>query len=333
MAIKRSRDRMAAVVLLLSCFVGLAPRPVEARPRSLPSLEDAVADGDVDGDDVVPRAPWSGLARASPGRGAPRTAPGGSAWFSLVAFARPVETGQEVGGAVVVGVPLDRLARSKENVNANASPRFVPASTRDAEGGALVPSPRVARACVAAAWRASGLGTDDARVDGVVSRARWSALLPEARLRAVRGVDERASLEATAEANRIRGSAGADLALEARLTWRLDRLLFADEEPSFERLRLERHDARLRIAARTLEALFHWQRAAVELRSPGSTSSAPRNELELVIRMTEAEATLDVLTNGWFSQSVRDGVLVLPVPVAPPEPDARAKAPAGQGGT
>ena len=40
----------------------------------------------------------------------------------------------------------------------------------------------LARACVAAAWRAAGLGIDDARLDAILSRARWSAALPEALL-------------------------------------------------------------------------------------------------------------------------------------------------------
>lgn len=353
---------LRAALLFLVGVVGLgAPARAGATPRGA-SWEDAAADGDVDREDLaVARRPWAGLARGLVGRSVPRTAPGGSAWISLVAFARPASgSREEVGGGVVVGVPLDRLARTSARreglVAAAPPPRSEPSDAspetetptpplervRDVERAGLpVLGPRVARACVAAAWRASGLGADDARIDAVVARARWSALLPEARIRAIRGQDERASLETTAadDASRVKGSAGADLTLEARLTWRLDRLLFADDEPSFERLRLERHDARMRIAARTLEALFHWQRAAVDLR----TAPTPRDEGEQVLRMTEAEATLDVLTNGWFSQAVQDGVVVevpseegaqrdAPKPKRTDAPSPRAAA-AGQGGT
>lgn len=307
--------------LLLAAGISLllaTPCAARASPAGATALEDAIAAGDVDGEDLVARPALAALPRAGAGRAVLPRAGGGSAWVSLLAFARPSSglAAEEVGGALVVGLPLERMA-NRGGAGANASPRVELAALREREGGptSLLP-PRVARACVLAAWRTAGLGPDDTRLDGVVSRARWSALLPEARVRAVRGQDERASLETTADTNRIRGSAGADLALEARLTWRLDRLLFADDEPSFERIRLERQDARLRIAARALEALFHWQRASVDLRAGSSTSGA-RDDVELVLRIAEAEATLDVLTSGWFSASVREGLVVVPPPQAP----------------
>ncbi len=71
-------------------------------------------------------------------------------------------------------------------------------------------------------------------------------------------------------------------------------------------MRLERHDARSRIAARVLEALFHWQRARLELRWAQNAAREARepmrtrDEIEAALRMMEAEATLDVLTAGWF---------------------------------
>ncbi len=95
---------------------------------------------------------------------------------------------------------------------------------------------------------------------------------------------------------------GANLVLELRLTWRLDWLLYAGDEPTLERVRLERQDARARVAARTLEALFAWQRAAVTV--GGAVAGSPER-VEASLRAAEAEATLDVLTGGWFSS--RDG--------------------------
>src|SRR5262249_3728313 len=88
------------------------------------------------------------------------------------------------------------------------------------------------------------------------------------------------------------------LGLEARLTWRLDRLLFSEDEPALERIRLETKDARAKVAGRALEALFEWQRAGIEL---AWTDPGTRERALVELKVVEAEAALDVLTNGWFS--------------------------------
>jgi hypothetical protein len=97
---------------------------------------------------------------------------------------------------------------------------------------------------------------------------------------------------------------GANLVLELRLTWRLDRLVFAGDEPMLERLRLERLDARSRLATRTLETLFTWQRAKVE---EGRAESGSPEMIQAQVRAAEAQATLDVLTAGWFSEATGAG--------------------------
>ena len=68
----------------------------------------------------------------------------------------------------------------------------------------------------------------DAREAGMTTRY-FGAPIP-------RNEDQRLYTDATADTSRLRDSAGANLALEARLTWRFDRLLYADDEPSFERI-------------------------------------------------------------------------------------------------
>jgi hypothetical protein len=90
---------------------------------------------------------------------------------------------------------------------------------------------------------------------------------------------------------------GANLWLEARLTWRLDRVVFADDEPTLERVRIERHDARTRVAAKVIEALFLWQRATVR-----AARAKPESQeaVEATLQGAEAASTLDVLTGGWF---------------------------------
>lgn len=318
-------------------------RGAEARaaPHAKPD-EDLVADGDseLDPEDLV--------GHATVGRGTARRSPGGQAWISLAGFSRDTTSGQrELGGLVVVGLPLDRFARVASRPGTTPTAPVVPAtaamatnSTGGAIGNVVLAAqpeeppigvtPRLARFAVEAAWRTAGLGNDDARLDAIVSRARWSAVLPETRLRAIRYDAQTLYAEQTADTNRLRDSAGANVGLEARLTWRFDRLLYADDEPSFERMRLERHDARSRIAGRVLEALFHWHRSWLELRWAQAASRdareppnhPSRDETESALRVMEAEATLDVLTAGWFTASrARFAVTrpIAPIPNGLPE--------------
>jgi hypothetical protein len=218
--------------------------------------------------------------------------PRGKTWLTLGAFTRAYELGQrDVGAMAVVGVALDRIA-ARDGDRAG-----VEVQAGDVAGHAAPPrlplSRELARLAVNAAWRSSGLGADDARLESIVSRARWSALLPETRLRATRLLDDRTdTADPTSLATRQ------NLGLEARLTWRFDRLLYADEETSVERVRIDRGEARVRIATRVLSALASWQRAWVEGRRAAADST---DALDCALRTTEAEATLDVLTGGWFS--------------------------------
>jgi hypothetical protein len=301
---RRGMKRIFLVLLLVSMLAST----VEARAQ--PNADDALADGEIDPEDYV--------LRATVGRSSVRVAPGGSAWVSLVGFTRSASAvDQEIGGLLVVGLPFDRFARASTRTPLPEPPRPPPPppvtpALAASETADLVVTPRLARATVAAAWRCTGLGADDARLEGILSRARWSALLPETRLRAVRFQDERLSTTDTgSDATRLYDAAGANLGLEARLTWRLDRLIYADDEPAFERMKLERHDARSRVASRVLDALFHWQRAWLDLRSLGGGARGTRDELEAALKLMEAEAALDVLTAGWFSTQKPQRVVVL----------------------
>ncbi len=307
--------KRAAGCILLGALVAalLTASNVQAAPWQK-SLEESVGDGDLDADDLV--------GRATVGPSIVAGARGAGAWLSLSGFTRHVGPGErEIGGFLAVGVPLDRMA----TVAARTSSTSATAADMEA-----TLTPRLSRATVEAAWRAASLGPDDARLDSILSRARWSAALPETRLRATRIEDQRLSTDASLDASRLRDSTGANVGFEARLTWRLDRLVYADDEPAFERMRLERHDARARIAGRVLESLFHWHRASLEMRwaqaaSRDAREARPsRDEIEATLRMTEAEATLDVLTAGWFSSTRSRGVLARPtaVPVTPVLPDA-----------
>jgi len=303
--------------LLFSLGLGLllCTSSALAAPNDVP-LEDALADGEIDSEDVV--------GRGTTGRTVLRTAPGGQTWVSLAGFSRTTITNErEIGGFVVLSVPFDRLTRPRARqvsfvdlpTPETPRPRGVPVVAAS-ESGDLSLTPRLARASVAAAWRNAGIGSDDDRLDAIVSRARWSAVLPEARVRAVRFEDERLSADTGTDTARYRDSAGANIGFEARLTWRLDRILYADDEPSFERMRLERRDARSKIAGKVLEALFHWQRALLDLKTMPATAPQDRERLEASLRVLEAEAALDVLTGGFFS-SVRSQRGTVTLPAAP----------------
>jgi hypothetical protein len=316
----------SALVVFLVLLVSPAARADPWLPGQENAIDDQLADGDIDEQDVVTVSPvgLAGLAGAH-----------GESWVSLVGFTKQLASGQnDVGGMVVVGLALDRLAAgpghrltdpARPERPVSSSPGLAPSAERaDAPSSGVDPAaasakdvpappapppparpnlvlPSLARSCVAAALRASGLGMDDTRLDALVARARASAWLPEARMRAMRLITDaaRAATLATTDGTNYYETVGAHLVLELRLTWRLDRLLYAGDEPALERARLERHDARSRLAVRTLDALFAWQRAVVDIKEALVGS---REEGQAWLRASEAQATLDVLTDGWFSK-------------------------------
>jgi hypothetical protein len=304
--IRPLRLRPLASLLLASVAAAWTP-PARADPLfgwGEDALEDRFLDGDIDEDD---HAAMRGAERGS-GLRTHRVGASdvhGQSWVSLVGFTKELLSGRrDIGAFVVVGLALDRIAGGSTHRLADPPrPPPAPAAPSPAAETAAAPSPvtpDLARACVAAALRASGLGMDDSRIDELTARARASALLPEMRTRAMRLWNDAAhttTLASTDTANYY-DAVGANLVLELRLTWRLDRVLYAGDEPTLERVRLERQDARSRLATRTLEVLFAWQRAvvAVEEAAPGSPAAAENR-----LRAGEARATLDVLTAGWFS--------------------------------
>ena len=158
----------------------------------------------------------------------------------------------------------------------------------------------VAKNMVAAAWRATGLAADDDRLESMLARTHSSALLPELHVRAARKIDDMLyGAEPAAATYSVGYPDRVENLFEARLTWKLDRLVYSNEEPSIERLRLERTDARERIAAHVLAVLSEWQRAWVDVHSLPEDAPA---SLDATMRMSDAEAALDVVTAGFFSR-------------------------------
>lgn len=292
----------AALVVTFALLCGIFSASALADPRDgRTALADSFADGDVDAFDALSQ----GRARQPAGRFRGFT-------LTLVGSTREGPGTSERSGTVVLGLPLDSLL---DRAPSRPVPtRALYTDTSDApraSGGAGAtanvavvttrpelrpPSAAFARAVVLAAERAAGVGSGHGRIDELASRARKSGLLPEARFRATRNVDDRASADALAEQSRLSDSSAQSFGLEARLTFRLDRLIFADEEPQLERTRLDVESFRTKLAQKTLELLFRLHRARVEMRAQGPDAE------EAALTAAELEASLDALTGGWFSR-------------------------------
>jgi hypothetical protein len=154
--------------------------------------------------------------------------------------------------------------------------------------------------------RAAGAHATRQRLEGLESRSRTSAILPEARFRAGRSTDESLRLSpTTADPYRIIQAGGQDFFFDAQLTWRLDRLIFASDELAIERLRRQRDADHASLVRRVLKALFDWHRALVLSRDPDL--DAKERELQR-LGVLEAAVTLEVLTAGWFTAHSAEAV-------------------------
>lgn len=239
------------------------------------------------------------------------------------------------GAMLLFGVPLDRVASRKipivhiaegDKGDADRKPPPAPAPSQAptpapaklappspaklapaASGEKLAPirlpvevSPAVARGAVQAALERAKLVDPDARIDAIAARARSSALLPELRVRASRTVDDGQALSPTEyDPLRTTATSSVGLWLEARATWRLDRLVFSEEEVALERLRVQRVEAQTKIIERVLGLLFTWQRS-MAIADDGAAS--PEEHLAATLKTVEAEVELDILTGGWFTK-------------------------------
>jgi hypothetical protein len=262
---------------------------------------------------------------------------GGDARLSLGIRAETSAVRSEVAGFVGLSVPLDHLAAPRRFVAAEAEPRVpaaavVPAETPPASPRPAEPRPfgvrplpasllsALARGALVAARRAELAPERERALDGLSSRARLSALLPEVRFRAARTRDETLRLTPTTDDPYRFSLAGGDaVVLEGAATFRLSRLLFADEELAVERLRLERERVGERRLARVLERVLAWHVALVRL----STAVDATERARFLLELEAASVELDVLTAGWFGARVEAlGVL----PSAPPAASERAPA-------
>jgi len=251
-------------------------------------------------------------------------------WISLSGEYRKSTFERDYAGFVIVNVPLERFAAPRAGEprlvrdgarfaepppkkEADAAPAPAPAAPKK---DPLVPvlTPRLARGVVRHALAAAGYFGARGRIANAAGRARASAVLPELRFRTLRSTGENLRLTPTLDNPYGYTQGGtSELLFEARLTWHLDRLVFADEEVALERLQTERDLAERRLIEHVLERLTTWQRclvrAADEDNEPDVRETA---ELEAL----GAAVELDVLTDGWFSQVIAETAAPPPAPVA-----------------
>jgi hypothetical protein len=157
-----------------------------------------------------------------------------------------------------------------------------------------------ARRATAVALSVAGAPAERGRLDSLSARARSSALLPELRLRAVRSTDQALRwVPTTDDPYRVSQADGAGILLEASATFRLDRLLFANEELRIEQLRLDAAEQRLKLEARVRAAVLELFRAReLACQEDAEPDRAAERKLELFKLLAE----LDDLTASWLSE-------------------------------
>jgi hypothetical protein len=152
--------------------------------------------------------------------------------------------------------------------------------------------------------------------------------LPEVRVRAARSRDDSLHLQPTLDDPYRYSTIGGDgLLMEAQLTFRLNRLIFADEEVALERLRIARERSAEERAERVLARLARWHRALSRERALPDEAARGGARLERL----DFQMELDVLTAGWFGERVRrlglDAPRVERRAPAPKKPAATESAP------
>lgn len=238
----------------------------------------------------------------------PEAPPVAGLWLAVTGAFRMADdddgAASQAQGMVMLGGTIDDVVKGttvRQHVALAKTQTDEPAPPRDLPREEPRPTARgpLARGCVRAAIDAAGVAKELARLDDVSTRARVSGLVPELRLRVARVVDEDQSLSPTEyDPERITASGGSSVWIEGRATFRLERLVFADEEVALEKMRAERHKLERDIADDVLKSFALWQRASALLaRADLDDETREKLEIELSVEQTR----LDVLTDGWFT--------------------------------
>ncbi len=150
-----------------------------------------------------------------------------------------------------------------------------------------------------AAWRSAGL--EDFHRDRLAARARYAALLPQVRLRGLQSNGQTLRYTPLNEDDlRAQATGQAGTVYEVRLDFRLDQLIFTDDEIAIERLQQEHQQQRQRITHRLTELLSAWHRATARAALPELTDE---ERIEAEAALQAAEVALDLLTDGAWSST------------------------------
>ncbi len=236
-------------------------------------------------------------------------------WISLGAQYRSGPWQREWGGFLAVNVPFGRFAAPRRVPDAPSlteeppkkenAPAPTPAAAPTASDlPAALLSPRLARGTVRHALATAGYFEMRSRLASLAARSRSSAALPELALRTQHTNGQTLRLTPTNDDPYRYVQAGtSELALEARLTWHLDRLVFADDEVRIEHLQHERDAAERRLIDFVLQRLVTWQRGRVRA---ADLNLDPEQRQTAELEAIGAAVELDVLTGGWFSWAIAE---------------------------
>jgi len=137
-----------------------------------------------------------------------------------------------------------------------------------------------------------------AHLKDLAQRARLRGLLPHVDLgvRRGQGIDLRWALTDDATGNRTTAD---DVMLFATLRFDLDKLIFSNEELSAEREARMADDAQRELIRKVVHVYFLRRRLQIERDLSGLISAAEQ------LRLAEAEALLDILTDGSFQRQLQ----------------------------
>ena len=145
---------------------------------------------------------------------------------------------------------------------------------------------------------ARGVKRAEERIDSLIRRERTSGLLPELRLRGAHGFDQSLAL---ASVGVVPGQSttrdGSDLLLEARLTFRLNRLVVGDSEVTLERARQTLFDKAEDAVKDALGQLLIFRKASVLAKQEDRSDE---EKLEAELQAEGARIRLHMLSGGWF---------------------------------
>jgi hypothetical protein len=127
-------------------------------------------------------------------------------------------------------------------------------------------------------------------------RARLAAALPTLSLKAARQTDWD---EASGDRADVVGDVGQEVVLEARATWRLDRLVFDGAELRTVALGQQRARARAALASETTS--LYYKRRALQVDQLWHPPETIEEQIKDELALEELTAQLDALTGGWWS--------------------------------